>query len=289
MNRIEQRELLYNRNNWEEMVAKPSRTLQLFITDKCNQQPRCKECFYQDRLGVDQMSWEEYIGLVDKYVDTIDKVILLGGEPTLHPLLHEFVDYNTKKDLRTTIYTNGLKLRSLIGMDFSNVTTRIGVHGVTSIDKPLQQIEIVPEVPVAIVYMLRRDNFFELMEAARMAELFNCEDFFISSIRNIRVTRDYWIDTEDTLPLDQYFDIVQDFISRYQGDIKKIHIARRGVILTEGSQVDSCRFGNIFPDGKMVICPFDISKKIYSDELFKERPCNKHSSCLLQKMILVRK
>ncbi|MFA4853469.1 MAG: hypothetical protein WC599_13210, partial [Bacteroidales bacterium] len=68
----------------------------------------------------------------------------------------------------------------------------------------------------------------------------------------------------------------------------ELNISKRGVLKGKVEpKPGKCRFGNIFPDKKKVICPFDISLKKYADELcFNERNCNKNSSCLLMKIVL---
>lgn len=126
------------------------------------------------------------------------------------------------------------------------------------------------------------------MKTAMMAEKkFDCQGFYISSIRDIAVTQDYWKDTKETLNLEGYFKAVQNFVKNYNGRIPRLHIARRGIIIGNKQKVTKCRFGNIFPDNKKIICPLDISKKLYSKELmFNKRPCNKNKECILQKIVL---
>ena len=90
--------------------------------------------------------------------------------------------------------------------------------------------------------------------------------------------------------------IVQKFIDNYRGNIPKIHMSRRGILTTEKIAngeyplADSCRYVNIFPDQKQIICPFDICKKEYTktDYHFNTRQCNKNDECLLQKIVLER-
>lgn len=283
-------ELTYDQNKYEEIIPEPKNTLQLFITNKCNL--HCNGCFYQDRLGKDEINLGSYWYYVLKYKNQINKVILLGGEPTLHPDLELMISFNTSLGLQTTVYTNGSKLNKLKQYKNeydNNFEIRLGIYGCVSSEKPLYNIEEDLRTPVTIVYMLRQDNIDELYDAVYMAEKhFNCQKFFISSIRDTHSTGDYWLNTKETIPLDQYFLIVQKFILDYNGNIPEIHIARRGVINTRLNQtnISKCRFGNIFPNGEKVICPFDISKNIISDELnFGERDCDKNG-CLLQKIVL---
>ena len=145
---------------------------------------------------------------------------------------------------------------------------------------------------MTIVYMLRKDNLSELIETAKIAENdFNCKGFYISSIKDIAKTNNFWIDTPETISPEEYFEVVQKFVDNYRGKILVLHISNRGIIKTEDSnKTYSCRFGNIFPDGEKIICPFDISRKITTDNLiFNKRYCNKDNSCLLQKTVLKRR
>lgn len=285
--RKEVRTLSYNKSRWKETFSEPFNTLQVFITNKCNM--KCKACFYAYKLGKGEINFEVYKKALSKYVNQIDKVILLGGEPTLYKDINRVIDLNTRLDLKTTVYTNGSNIKILEKADLSRTKIRIGVYGAKLSEKPLAKVPKT-NLPVTIVYMLRKNNVKELMKTAKMAEKrFNCQGFYISSIRDIAITQDYWKDTKETLPLDEYFEIVQKFINDYDGNIEKIHIARRGLIATKNKPIKKCRFGNIFPDGKKIICPLDISKKIYTNKLkFNKRFCNKNKECILQKMVLRR-
>ena len=287
---MEKYKLEYDTSKWKETVANPFNTLQLFITNKCNL--RCKGCFYSHKLGKEEMTLEQYKSHVKEHRPEIGKIILLGGEPTIHPELGNMLDFNRSQGLRTTIYTNGFDLKKLEDIDMSEVALRIGVYGNTSSEKPLSRVYRTP-LPIDMVYMLRRDNVNELMDTANTAaNEFNCKGFYISSIRDIAISQSFWKDTDETLPLDEYFNVVQDFVKNFEGDISKLHIARRGLIYTDipDQKVDCCRFGNIFPDGEKIICPLDISRKITTKELeYDSRKCNKDKSCILRKIVLERK
>jgi hypothetical protein len=279
--------LKYDKERWKERNSTPINTLQLFITNKCNL--RCRGCFYQDKLGKGEMSFDEYSDYVSKYAAEVQKVILLGGEPTIHPELEKMLEFNESLGLKTTIYTNGFDLKRFEGLQLPKVSIRIGVYGSTSSEKPLSQVDRISS-PIDMVYMLRKDNVGELMETAKIAEEdFDCKGFYISSIREIDKTGSFWKDTEETLPIEDYVQVIQNFVNNYDGNIPKLHIAKRGVLYTpnESGPTRRCRFGNIFPDGQKVICPFDISRNITSPELeFDKRACNKHTECILQKIVL---
>jgi MoaA/NifB/PqqE/SkfB family radical SAM enzyme len=292
--------LAYNIDKWREIIAEPVPTLQLFITNKCNK--RCKGCFYEESLGTDEMTLDRYQELINEYKSRIKKVILLGGEPTIHKDIDKMICYNIDRGLKTTLYTNGKDLEKLENLEKSEkihdriseyLDVRIGVLGLYHGEKNLAEIHKT-KMPVTIVYMLRKDNIDELFDTAKYAEEnFNCEKFYISSIRDIVTTQNYWTDTEDTIDLVKYGLIVQKFLDEYNGHIPRIDISRRGTLTTIKDschpKIESCRFMNIFPDDKRIICPFDISKKIYTEENdFYTRKCNKNEQCLLQKIVLER-
>lgn len=283
--------LQYDQNLWAEEQAAPLNTLQLFITNRCNL--RCRGCFYSHKLGLEEMTFDAYCRAVESYLPQIGKIILLGGEPTMHPDLPKMIAFNQKNNVKTTIYSNGFDLKPLENIDLTGVKVRVGVYGATSTEKPLSRVTQTA-LPLTIVYMLRRDNISELKAAAKMAEeKFNCQAFYISSIRDIATTGDYWLDTEETISPSEFAQVVQDFVDTYQGGIKQLHLATRGVLVTKNNdfqRVKKCRFGNIFPDGEKIICPLDISKKLVAPELvYDARPCTKHERCILQKIVLKRK
>lgn len=287
--------LEYDDSRWREVVVEPENTLQIFITDRCNL--RCPECFYGQWLGSFEMDLETYQAHVLKYADQIKKITLLGGEPTLHKRLAEIIRWNASLGLKTTVYTNGVRIDRLKEV-FEDpalakmVSIRIGVHGLTLSDKPLEGVPKT-ELPVTVVYMVAEYNKHELMAAASFAEEnFNCQGFFISSIREIEKTGDYWEDTAKTVPINEYARAVQEFVRDYRGNIPKLHLSTRGVIVTarqDFTKVTRCRFGSILRDGSKIIAPFDISINRTSPELtFDKQECLRHTKCVLQKVVLER-
>jgi MoaA/NifB/PqqE/SkfB family radical SAM enzyme len=286
----EQTTLTYDHSRWVEIPSIPENTLQIFVTNKCNM--RCKGCFMAHRLGKGNIDVDSYRSLVEQYKNTVTKVTLLGGEPTLHPDLSRIVSINNENNLKTTIYTNGHFLDRLVNLPREGVSLRIGVYGNKLSEKPLNNIKNT-DFPIKIVYMLRKDNLDELMDVALEAEnRFDCKAFYLSSIRDITETGDFWVDTDDTISQYEFANIVQNFVNEYSGNINQLDISTRGVLRTKSQafdQVKHCRFGNIFQDGQKIICPFDIGRNVTSSELsFGERKCNKNTSCILQKIILRR-
>lgn len=288
--------LHYDRTRWIEREVRPQNTLQIFITDVCNL--RCEGCFYFDSLGSAQMSPVQYRAYLQQALPRISKVTLLGGEPTLHKKLPEFLEHNVELGLPTTVYTNGVNLNALEPfmrdpLAQKMVSFRIGVHGVTMSEKPLAGV---PDtlLPVTIVYMLDQRNRHELTMAAQMAQTrFRCTGFYLSSIREMEKTNDFWKDTARTIPMPEYAAIVQRFVQEYDGTIPRLHISTRGVLVTEAQKftdVKRCRITSILRDGRIVLSPWDISLNNTNPNLvFNEQPCKRHHKCVLQKIVLERK
>jgi MoaA/NifB/PqqE/SkfB family radical SAM enzyme len=282
------RDLVYDTSAWGRVEAPLVNTIQMFITNRCNK--RCPGCFYEDRIGRSEFTLEEYKDKIGTYLGSVEKVILVGGEPTMHPKIKDMVSFNRDNGLRTTIYTNGFNLTQFENYDMTNLSVRIGILGLHSGEKNLAEIKPV-SYPVVVTYMLTRQNVGELEETAQYAEEnFDCRSFFISRIRDTANMGLYWGGTEETLSSSQYFEVCQTFMNNYSGGLKEIHILRGGEIKPAASTATHCRFLNFFPDQDMVICPLDIPNHVTSDnDRFGTRRCQKFSECLMQKMILRRK
>lgn len=283
--------LEYSSTAYREILSTPLRTLQLFITNRCNL--RCKGCFYAAHLGREDMKLGQYTGIVTHHaaVSGIQRITLLGGEPTLHPDLSSMVEINDMLGLKTTVYTNGNCLDKTCELP---AQIRVGVHGLYSSEKPLSALQITPK-KFTLVYMLDASNVEELQHVPLYVSRYypQVDEFYLSSIRDITVSGSFWVDTEDTISNDKYAEIVQNFIGRDDvlAQFRRIHISTRGVIKTAQQTFDTCttcRFGNIYPDGKQTICPMDIGKGIEDPKLFTGRRCNKSSACVLQKIVLER-
>ena len=276
------------------VAGKPVATLQMFIIGACN--IRCSECFMRNHFGSGKISLDTYKQKVTEDLGKINKVIIMGGEPTIHADLPEMIKFNNEKGLRTTIYTNGHRLEILNDVDLSNTSIRISASGVNSGPKPLtklidKKIDL-PGADLQVVTMVSRVNMHEYQEMAyRIEHDLGFGSMYISSIRDLIVTDDYWKNTENTLPIDEYALFIQDFVDNYKGNLN-LHIARRGVLTLKDGVEDqkTCRYKNILSNGHVVSCPYYI----YQDkhEPNHDYNCRKciisPRGCILQKLILKR-
>lgn len=283
---------IHHNENWRlKTDVRYKKTLQLFITNRCNR--KCKACFYGDYIGKQDMDrYYAYDQIMKAYeLDGIEKVILIGGEPTLHPDLGRIIHFNQKLGLETTVYTNGTHMEPLEGFDYPDVSIRVGVLGFSGFEKDL--IDVKTRVPVMVVFMMRADNLAEIWPIIRYSACeLDCQGIMLSSIRDLIETQSFFCDTESTISNLDFAKRVQEIVdypttNLYRHGIKSIHMCRRTVIEGPGT-TNKCRYLNVHVDGSKTICPFDISFGIKDGEGYRlnTRTCNKHHECILQKTVL---
>ena len=97
----------------------------------------CKHCIYRflNKLrSSDFLPKENIFTLVDKFKkNNINKLVLTGGEPTLHPSFVEISKYAISKIPKVSICTNGVILNNdledkVIELNFSNYTISVDSH-----------------------------------------------------------------------------------------------------------------------------------------------------------------
>jgi MoaA/NifB/PqqE/SkfB family radical SAM enzyme len=246
---------------------------------------------------------------IDEYTEVInsllmkggEKVNLLGGEPTLHPLLKNIININKGRGLKTTLYTNGGHMAhwedSYIRECFEDVTVRLSIYSRSGPVKSLKSVKEFGEkgVPLnlEICFMVSADTTVEelLLTAIEVERDFKCKVFFISSLRELDNPRqEFFDDTKMTMPVMEYKELVHTFLNDYEGDME-IHVSKRGVFESTTSVAEhKCRFANYVIGGKIVQCPYDlVNLKFQEDYEFNKRDCQHNNSCLMSKVIYQRK
>lgn len=280
-------------NKYEELPLERRNTLQIFITNDCNL--RCGGCFARNIMGKnkDSISSEEYSDVIYNFLNKGGKQInLLGGEPLLHPDIKDFVKSNKLLNIKTTIYTNGYLLGTFAKKDFEGAKMRVSLYCKTG---NVKSAETLPktEIPLDVCYMVSRTTSLdELLGSAEIIEKnYNCDTFFISSIRELDNPRkEFFDDTKMSMPVLEYKELIHNFLNEYNGKMD-IHISKRGVFESTKTLPDTkCRFANYFIGGKIIQCPYDIvNQKFQKDYEFETRNCQQNSTCLMSKIILKKK
>ena len=107
----------------------------LELLSSCNL--NCRHCFYRASSkfhSPDFLSKENILKLIDRFVENdITKLVLTGGEPTLHPSFVEISKYAMSKFPKVSLCTNGVVLNKnlenkVIELNFSTYTVSIDSH-----------------------------------------------------------------------------------------------------------------------------------------------------------------
>lgn len=285
--------MLFPWNKYEEMPLGRRNTLQVFITNRCN--ISCEGCFarFVMNKSSSDISLEEYRDTMSGFLKKGgEQINLLGGEPLLHPDLIDILGINRKHRIKTTIYTNGNFIYNYNKQDFKKIKLRVSLYckngGIKSVDNLPKT-----DIPIEVCYMVSKKTTFEdlLGSANHIEENYNCNVFFISSIRELNNQRqEFFDDTGLTMNLLKYKEIVHKFLQSYEGSME-IHISKRGVFESTKTLAEhKCRFANYFIGGKIIQCPYDVvNLKFQEGYQFNQRNCQQNNTCLMSKIILKRK
>lgn len=276
---------------YEELPVERRNTLQVFITNRCNL--KCKGCFARKVMGNrDQdMPLSEYQEVIEKFLEKGGRQInLLGGEPLLHPQILDMCKMNMISGIKTTIYTNGTYLNQFVCNAFSKYLTkiRLSIYGPNHYGKGLQNLDNVVCVFDTNFMVSRTTTLPDLLNVAREVDARGCEVFFISSLRELDNPRkEFFDDTDLTMPVLEYKELIHNFLWKYDGDME-IHVSKRGVFESSiGNPVgNKCIFANQIIGGKIIQCPYDLVNEKYQDDYtFGKRFCQHNTTCLMSKVV----
>lgn len=278
---------------YEEMGCSKRNTLQIFITNSCNL--NCSGCFAKSVIenNNEHISVEEYEKAVESFIHKGGKQInIIGGEPLTHPHLDKLISINKNYGLKTTIYTNGYLLGKYSKEDFKDVKLRVSLYCKSG---KIKSIDSLPKtkIPFDVCFMVSKNTTVEeLLESAKHLENhFNCNVFFISSLRELNnANEEFFEDTEITMEVLKYKKLVHEFLYGYSGNMG-IHISKRGVFeSTKNLPETKCNFANYFIGGKIIQCPYDVvNLKYQNDYSFGIRYCQHNNTCLMSKIMFRRK
>ena len=126
---------LYVQGFKEKKLVLP--TLEIFITEHCTL--RCRDCshlvkYYENPQNYDKNKVLQYLDNFLKVVDRLEEVIILGGEPLLHPDLSSLLEYCKKEEKigDITVISNGTIVpdnRVIGAMKSSQARLRLSDYG----------------------------------------------------------------------------------------------------------------------------------------------------------------
>ncbi len=180
-------------------------TCWLNINRGCNL--RCEWC-YAKNTGFDpfsNISLEDAKKAIDLIAEIgINSIILIGGEPTLHPFLCEIINYAKKNNMVVSIVSNGLKFADMTflrkikdsGVDFINLSlkgenknTFQSITGVDAFDEVMCAIENISRLKIEfnVAMVLTLKNIHSFLNGIKEAKKYGCKFFDLSFCYNLNL------------------------------------------------------------------------------------------------------
>ena len=205
----------------------------LELTTFCNL--KCKHCFYQNSkefISNCFLRKDEAFTLINKFKKNgVDKLVLTGGEPTIHPDFIEIAKYAKAKIKKVTLCTNGViqndKIKDkIISLDFNTYTVSIDSHLEDNHDEfrgkrgalkeVLKFVKLLKENKknLSIHITLHQNNIDHIEETINFCKQFNCE-IVVGSIYYEK------LGFNDKV-IDEYQAIIKDFKDKYIKDSQVI-------------------------------------------------------------------
>lgn len=209
-------------------IKETTKKVILELTTSCNL--NCKHCFYKNSdefLSNCFIQKEEAFRLIRKFkMNGIKKLVLTGGEPTIHPDFIEIVEYAKLNIPKVTLCTNGVIGKSLmykiIDMNFDTYTVsidscesanhdefrgRCGAHAKVLL---FTELLVKNKKNLSIHIALHRDNIDHINEIIDYCRKFHCE-IVVGSIYYEK------LDINDKI-IKEYKLKIDDFKNRYKND-----------------------------------------------------------------------
>jgi MoaA/NifB/PqqE/SkfB family radical SAM enzyme len=276
-------------NKYRELPLERRNTLQIYPTYKCNLVTQCEACFARNVMKDDlQLYPTEYNYILKDFIAKGgQQVNIVGGEPGFYKHLPDLIEINRWNKIKTTIYTNGVVLKNFSEEQLAGAKLRVSIYSENGKFKSAKHVPVT-SIPIEANYMVSSTTTLEdLLASADYVEAnYNCNVFFISSIRELDNPRqEFFDDTKNTVSVIKYKELVHEFLWKYEGNMQ-IHVSKRGVFESTVTLPDnSCRFVNYFNGGKIIQCPYDVVNLKFQKEYYFGRPCQHNNTCLMSKVI----
>ncbi|MFP4515117.1 MAG: radical SAM protein [Parcubacteria group bacterium] len=203
------------------------------LTTACNL--NCKHCFYQNNEEFNSSHFlkkQQAFILIDKFKKNgINKLVLTGGEPTIHPDFVEIAKYAKYRIKKVTLCTNGViknknLIENIINLNFDTYTVSIDSHlsnihnSFRGKEGALREVLTFTELlkknnrNLSIHITLHQNNINHIEKTINFCRKFNCE-IVVSSIYYEKVA------INDKIKED-YQEKIKDFKNKYINDKKVI-------------------------------------------------------------------
>lgn len=250
------------RKNFKEVRKNYQKTVQLFLTQRCNL--NCEFCFRREKeFVIPDMSLKVAKKIILKYKGTNTKISFTGGEPTLHPDFKKMLKYCDEVGIHSEIYTNGRT-------HFNNYTAKVKLRydGFDSGAKLMNLNKYLGEYELGV--LVNGSNTQQLLKCIAATK----KDPRFNGV--IQVTE---VVGDDHLPVcgTKIYAKEAEFIANYAAEncdwITQIEISVGCLGIDTGAP--KCRFERYFGEKSAGTCPHD--------KVSSECP-----GCLFQKQIWIR-
>lgn len=187
---------------------------------------RCEWCYAQgEKFSKSEDMSAETLQAVSKFCDSanINSVILIGGEPTVYPLIEDALNLFSKKSI--TLVTNGVLLSSnevckdyidrgvsrfSVSIKAENREKYLNLTKRDCFDRVLKAIENLSKnnAKYSVSYVITQDNIRDIPEMVRVTQNAGAENYFFSVCRNFNLNG---ISDKDFVNANNPFIIAREF------------------------------------------------------------------------------
>jgi len=261
----------------------------LHLLTACNL--ACKHCYInRAQHGAGQLNAEQ----IEKWLklfatpDKVANLILLGGEPTLHPDLPFAVKLAKQLGYSVTVDSNGYLFHDFLdkvdpvvldylsfSLDGPDQSTNDPIRGEGVFDVCTENIKraVARGFSTSVIYTVSQKNITELHRMGPLLETLGVKKFFIQVI-GLR-GKSALVSTAETGQVDrqQWLDIVPKVAEEIAE--RSIHVTYPKVFLEDDEKFECA--GNvaenyfIFPNGRVYQCPLCEDHPIHSFEIVEDR------------------
>ena len=110
-----------------------------YVTDRCN--ARCKMCFSRGLKGGNELSVEDGKRLLCRLAEEgCSRINFVGGEPTIHSKIGEYIEYTNELGMKASLVSNGYNLEELLSVLPPGLLSMVGLSIDSAEDKTIQEI-----------------------------------------------------------------------------------------------------------------------------------------------------
>lgn len=242
---------------YHKIQIKP-RTIGIHTTQECNLS--CDYCYSKKTIN-SKIDWFKILKESKKL--GVKHILFLGGEPFCDKNIFKYLDFCSKNNIQSSIYTNAFLINNdiynklkkykntdlIIKFDVKNNIEEIS--GINSYDKLIGIIKYISDIKKSLHVFISKKNFKNISEIIKDIKRLNIPVSFERYMpSNSDIDKDYEIDSDK-------YNFALNQISKYRKDIKNIMIS-----ILKGCSC-SCYVDAMFisSNGNVKPCPMSSEKQ----------------------------